>query len=82
MVKSLELEWLETWMDFNFMKNKSWRTTALGIACIVLGLTIWHQTWVHNQTVWFNLRYVGLGPLGWIVAGWIGIHAKDHRCDI
>ncbi len=63
------------------MKNKSWRTTSLGIVCVLIGLLSWHQGWLPSQSLWFNVRYVGLGPLGWIVAGWMGIHARDHRCD-
>jgi len=64
----------------NYLKNKSWITTTLGVIAILWGLRSAFVLYVHTQTVWFNLIYVLPGAMAMIFAGWIGIHARDHRC--
>ena len=64
------------------MKNKSWRTTSLGIACILLGLHSFFALWlpIKFDAVWFNLVHVENGPIALIVVGIGLIHARDHKC--
>jgi hypothetical protein len=59
--------------------GQSYRTSLLGIASIAMGLRSWHLVWVHEQTVSFNVFYVGSGPLALIFLGWALLHARDHK---
>jgi len=58
--------------------KKHWRTTALGVAAIIVGIWSAHVTYVPTQTLYFNIVYVWTGQIGLIVAGLIGIFASDH----
>jgi hypothetical protein len=57
----------------------SWITKTLGIAAILLGAWSFYVHWVPNQTTYFNIVYVEVPQIGLMFAGWIGIHAADHR---
>lgn len=59
----------------------SWRTTILGIFCILLGLRSACVVWVPSQTIKFNLLYVLPGQISLIVVGWALLHARDHRAS-
>jgi hypothetical protein len=62
------------------LKNKSWRTTIIGIVLIILGTHGLFVLWRHEQTIWNNITRIELGPLAAIFAGWLGIHSRDHKC--
>ena len=62
------------------MKNKSWRTTSLGIALLILGAWSFWVHWVSNQSIYFNIIYAEIPSIATLAVGWLGIHARDHKC--
>jgi hypothetical protein len=74
------------------MKNKSWRTTTLGIVAILFGLYTGWVAWIPYSPgavlretfwtkAWWNLVYVEPSHICLIIVGWALIHARDHRCQ-
>lgn len=57
----------------------SWRTTLLGLACLLIGLRSAWVLWVPNQSIRFNVLYVLPGSLAMMIVGWALIHARDHQ---
>jgi hypothetical protein len=65
----MKIDWTKT----------SWRTTALGIACIIWGLWCAYVHYVPNQTLYFHLAYVWTPEECLILLGVGLIHAADHK---
>jgi hypothetical protein len=63
------------------MNNKSWRTTGIGVALIILGAWAFKVHWDSAQSIYFNLVMVEPPQLAIIAAGWLGLHARDHKCE-
>lgn len=59
--------------------KKHWRTSLIGGAAMLLGIWSFHVHWNPTQTLYFNLVYGEVAQIGLIVAGWIGLHAADHK---
>jgi len=59
--------------------KKNWRTTTVGALAILLGAWSFHIHWIHTQTLYFNIFYGEIPSIGLMVAGWIGLHAADHK---
>jgi hypothetical protein len=57
----------------------SWRTSALGIVAILLGLRAGYLLWNTTQTFWFNVYYVETGPISLLIVGWALLLAHDHK---
>jgi hypothetical protein len=62
------------------MKNKSWRTTCIGIAAILWGLWLAHVLYVSTNTFGFNLTYSMPQPTLFILIGIGLVYARDHGC--
>jgi hypothetical protein len=58
--------------------GESWRTSLLGIVCILWGLRSAWVVWVPSQTLKFNLLYVLPGQISLIIVGWALLHARDQ----
>jgi hypothetical protein len=58
---------------------KSWRTTTLGMAAILLGLWVMRVTYVPSNTLYFNIVYVWPGAWALIISGIGLVNARDHK---
>lgn len=58
---------------------KSWRTSICGIVCLGIGFAAMAMTYIPHQTLYFNAVYVWRPFYGLLAAGFIGLHARDHK---